>query len=198
MIDEPGPWGTGPFTLVQGASSISTRIAITSAQPFSCAWLIEGEERSPQVVLEANRDHWNTERGPRLERVVFRNDLTPAEALERCLGGDGEVDIVTEVSPADAARVRASEHAELVVGDANRVLVGIVNRQARDVPLDAVEVRQALNLAVDKEWVIREGMLGYANPLAALTPSWCAGSSSDLTPYPHEPQRARALFESAG
>ena len=28
MIDEPGPWGTGPFTLVQGASSILTRNVI--------------------------------------------------------------------------------------------------------------------------------------------------------------------------
>ena len=51
------------------------------------------------MVLEANRDHWNTERGPRLERVVFRNDLSPAEALELVCSGEGEVDIVSEVSP---------------------------------------------------------------------------------------------------
>jgi peptide/nickel transport system substrate-binding protein len=57
-------------------------------------------------VLEANRDHWNTERGPRLERVVFRNDLSPAEALELVCSGERDVDIVSEVSPADARRVR--------------------------------------------------------------------------------------------
>ncbi|MHA6796340.1 hypothetical protein ACVGVM_22925 [Pseudonocardia bannensis] len=54
MIDEPGPWGTGPFTLVQGASSIVTRNAIMSPDPYTCAWLIESEDRSPEVVLEAN------------------------------------------------------------------------------------------------------------------------------------------------
>jgi hypothetical protein len=97
-------------------------------EPFACSWLIEGEDRSDRVVLEANRDHWNKQRGPRLERVVFRNDLSPEEALDACVSGDGEVDIVTEVSPADAARVRSSKHAELVEYDANRVLVGVVNR----------------------------------------------------------------------
>ena len=106
MIDEPGPWGTGPFTLVQGASSILTRNVIMSPDPYTCAWLIESEDRTPEVVLEANLDHWNlAERGPRVARAVFRNNLVPAQALDLCLSGDGEVDIVTEVSPADAERV---------------------------------------------------------------------------------------------
>ncbi len=121
MIDAPGPWGTGPFTLVEGYSSISTRCAIMRSDPFACAWLIESEDRSKQLVLEANRNHWNLERGPRLERVIFRNDLSPSEALELCISTDGEIDIVTEVSPADAQRVLASQYASLVGCDANRV-----------------------------------------------------------------------------
>jgi len=103
VIDEAGPWGTGPFTLVQGASSITTRNVIMSADPYACTWQIEGEQRDPLVVLEANLDHWNrAERGPRVQRAVFRNDLTPDRALQLCVTTDGEVDIVTEVSPADA------------------------------------------------------------------------------------------------
>jgi peptide/nickel transport system substrate-binding protein len=64
-IDEPGPWGTGPFTLVQGASSVLTRNVIMSPDPYTCSWLIELEDRTPEVVLEANLDHWNrAARGP--------------------------------------------------------------------------------------------------------------------------------------
>ena len=85
MIDEPGPWGTGPFTLVQGASSILTRNVIMTADPYTCSWLIESEDRSPEVVLEANLDHWNRAgRGPRIQRAVFRNTLSPSQALELC------------------------------------------------------------------------------------------------------------------
>ena len=194
MIDEAGPWGTGPFTLVQGASSITTRNVIMSAVPYTCSWLIESEQRDPLVVLEANLDHWNTERGPHIAKAIFRNDLPPARALDLCLTTDGEVDIVTEVSPADADRVIASSYARLVTADANRVLAGIINRQSRDVPLDDVDVRRALNLAVDKVKVIEQGLAGYASPLCAMTPPWCSGFPADASPYGHEPDRAKALF----
>ncbi len=168
------------------------------ANPFASAGIIESEDRSPRLVLEANRSHWNIERGPRLERAIFRNDLSPAEALELCISTEGEMDIVTEVSPADAARVIDSEHAKLVVCDANRVLVGIINRYPSDVPLHDKRVRKALNLAVDCQEVITQGLGGYANPVCALTPSWCGGFPSDMEPYAYDPEQARRLMDEVG
>jgi ABC-type transport system substrate-binding protein len=198
VIDAPGPWGTGPFTLTEGYSSINTRIAIMKTDPFTSAGLIESEDRSPRLVLQANQSHWNHERGPRLQRVVFRNDLTPAQALELCISTEGEMDIVTEVSPADAARVLNSPYAKLVECDANRVLVGILNRSHADVPLPDKRVRQALNLAVDCQKVIEQGLGGYANPICALTPSWCGGFPADAKPYPHDPGQAKQLLDEVG
>lgn len=198
MIDAPGPWGTGPFTLSEGYSSINTRIAIMKTDPFTSAGLIESEDRAPRLVLQANQSHWNHERGPRLQRVVFRNDLTPAQALELCISTEGEMDIVTEVSPADAARVLNSPYAKLVECDANRVLVGILNRSHADVPLPDKRVRQALNLAVDCQKVIEQGLGGYANPICALTPSWCGGFPADAKPYPHDPGQAKQLLDEVG
>ena len=171
---------------------------IINANPFASAGLIESEERAARLVLEANRSHWNLERGPRLERVVFRNDLTPANALDLCISTEGEVDIVTEVSPADAARIKASQFANLVTCDANRVLVGIINRSSPDVPLADQRARKALNLAVDRQKVINEGLAGFAHPISALTPSWCGGFPPDAKPYPHDPEQARKLMDEIG
>src|SRR5258708_14321415 len=166
--------------------------------PFASAGIIEAQPRAPRLVLEANRSHWNIERGPRLERAIFRNNLSPTEALELCISTEGEMDIVTEVSPADAARVIDSEHAKLVVCDANRVLVGIINRYPSDVPLHDKRVRKALNLAVDCQEVITQGLGGYANPVCALTPSWCGGFPSDMEPYAYDPEQARRLMDEVG
>ena len=58
-------------------------------EEFSAESFRRAFEEVQRVMLEANRDHWNTERGPRLERVVFRNDLSPAEALELVGSGEG-------------------------------------------------------------------------------------------------------------
>lgn len=195
MIDEPGPWGTGPFTLVQGASSILTRNVVMTPQPYTASWIIESEDRSPQVVLEANLAHWNREaRGPRIQRAVFRNDLSPTEALEKCISGDGEVDIVTEVGSGDAERIKTSEHARLVSINANRNLSCIINRGAEDVPLHDVNIRKALNMAVDRKRLVDEGFHGYATPLPAFTPDWCAGFPAGAAPYPHDPAQARSLW----
>jgi ABC-type transport system substrate-binding protein len=151
-------------------------MAIQRVRPeFVATNLITTEDRAARVVLEANRDH-NTPRTARLERVVFRNDLTPQQALEAVCDREGEVDIVTEVSPADAQRVEASGHARLVTIDANRLLVGIFNTWASNaVPLGDVRMREALNWAVDRHRMAAEALAGYATPLAAMTPAWCAG-----------------------
>jgi len=154
------------------------------------------QDRTPRVVLEANTDHWNRERGPRVKRLVFRNDISPQEALNLVCDSEGVVDLVTEVSPADAERVRNSEHARLVTTDAMRLLVGIINRDA--VPFGDVRARRALNMAVDRGKLIREAFNGFAYPTAGLTPHYCAGYSEDLKPYPYAPDEAKRLFKEAG
>jgi len=169
-----------------------------STEPFTSAGLIESEDRSPRLVLEANRSHWNHERGPRIERAIFRNDLSPAEALELCISTEGEIDIVTEVSPADAQRVQDSQYAKLVECDANRVLVGIINRSHDDVPLSDKRVRQALNFAVNTQKIIDQGLGSYANPLCGLTPEWCGGFPAGAKPYAHDPQQAKQLLDQVG
>jgi len=182
--------------LSEGYSSLSNEIALISANPFTCIWLDTAQDRTPRVVLTANPDHWNTERGPRLEKVVFRNDVSPREALRLVCDTQGEVDIVTEVSPADAERVKTSQHARLVSTDAMRVVVGIINRDA--VPFGDRRARQALNLAVDRDKLIREGFKGYAYPTVGLTPPYSAGYCKNRGPYPHDPGEARRLFEQVG
>ncbi|MFE8700116.1 hypothetical protein ACFYKX_05695 [Cytobacillus sp. FJAT-54145] len=104
MLDAPGPWGTGPFILSSGYSSIYNIQAIIKKVPFESTWFTTQEDRSPFVVLDANRKYWDRERGPRLERIVFRNDLAPEQALHLCMTTEGQVDMVTMVRSSDAKK----------------------------------------------------------------------------------------------
>jgi ABC-type transport system substrate-binding protein len=170
-------------------------MAVQRVRPaFVATNLITAEDRTPRVVLEANRDH-NTPRTAQVERVVFVNDLTPAQALEAVCDREGELDIVTEISPADAARVEASTFARLVSFDANRLLAGIFNTwPEHDAPLGDRPVREALNLAVDRARLVAEGLAGHATPMAGLTAPWCNGIFPGAEPRPHDPARARELL----
>ncbi len=159
--------------------------------------IITAEDRTERVVLEANRDH-NTDRRARLAQVVFRNDLSPGSALDLACDHEGEVDIVTEVSPAEAERVQDSSNARLVTIDANRIVVGIFNTwPEHDAPLADRRVREALNIAVDRERLCRETLNGYATPLASLTPSWCNGCFPGAEPRRRDADRARARLSEA-
>jgi peptide/nickel transport system substrate-binding protein len=176
--------------LREGRVLATVRIAIVSGDPFTCTWLFTDFPPTDRVVLEANTDHWNKERGPRLERVVYLNDIDPGEALEKVCNTEGEIDIVSEVSPADASKVIDSEHANLVTVDALRVVSGLINRDA-DL-MDDVRIRRALNLAVDRDRLIEEVFKGYAHQIAALAPPYSGGAPDGLEPYAHDRRRPGA------
>ena len=124
------------------------------------------------------------------------NDIDPAEALEKVCNTEGEIDVVSEVSPGDARKVQDSEHANLVTIDALRVVSGLINRNAEF--MDDVRVRKALNLAVDRDRLIYEVFHGYARPVAALAPPYSGGAPDGLKPYPHDPDEARRFLSDAG
>ncbi|AHY47175.1 Bacterial extracellular solute-binding protein, family 5 Middle [Rubrobacter radiotolerans] len=145
-------------------------------------------------MLEANTDHWNKERGPRLERIVYLNDVPQEEALEKVCNTEGEVDLVSEVTPDQARKVLDSEHAKLVTIDAMRILSGLINRD-RDFMSD-VRIRRALNHAVDKERLINDLLGGYAHPVAAMSPPY-SGAPEDIEPYAYDPEKAKSLFREA-
>jgi peptide/nickel transport system substrate-binding protein len=161
---------------------------------FVATNVISGEDRTNRVVLEANTDH-NTARKARLQEVVFINDLTAEQALDAVCDQEGVIDIVTEVSPADAARVEASEHAKLVTIEANRVLIGIFNTWP-ETPLADRRVREAFNWAVDVDRVVAQGLGGRAVVLGAMTPPW-SGGGSGAAPRPRDVQRAKQLLDEA-
>jgi peptide/nickel transport system substrate-binding protein len=134
--------------------------------------------------------------------VVFRNDLSPEQALDLVCTGEGEVDIVTEVAPADAGRVEGSEHARLIAVDAMRAVAGVINRDADGLPLRDRRARRALNLAVDRERLVREAMFGRARPLNGLTPPTLLTAlhrfPDRLAAYPHDADCAAELWGATG
>lgn len=175
MIDEPGPWGSGPYELVEGFSGL--------------------EERAPRVVLRANARYWNPNRMPKLAEIVFDNSLRQEEALKLIASTEGKVDLVTHVQPKQAALLAGSQYARLVSVDINSPVLGLFNR-AKAVWQDA-RVRRAANLAVDRAAVISQGLEGYGKMLPALIPSWSYGHDGQLDTYPYRPEEARRLLTEA-
>lgn len=179
MVNWQGPWGTGPYKLVEGFSRPNVR--------------------SDEIILEANLNYWDTGRFPRLRRIIFDNTLDQQQAVEFVKTGEGRVDVVTELRPLDTLRVAESPFAKVVKNrDSGLSVFGLFNVHRAEGLWRQARLRQAANLAINREDLIRYAAKGNGVPIPALLPARSFGHDPDLKPYPFEPARARALLREAG
>ena len=179
MIDGAGPWGTGPYKLVEGFS-------------------IPGK-RSDRLVLEANTSYWDKSRSPRIKRIVFDNTLSQKDAVELVKTGDSRVDLVTDLSPLETLRVAQSSAATVVKNRGGLGTVfGLFNMRKTGSPWSDLRLRRAANLAVNRADLIRYGARGNGAMIPALLPARAFGHDPALAPYAFDPSKARALLREAG
>src|SRR5215475_1512207 len=174
-----GPWGTGPYKLVEGFST--------------------PDKRADRVVFEAHSAYWDPTRMPRLQRIIFDNTLEQKEAFERVKTAEGQVDLVSELSPLETLRVAESPLAQVVKNRGVLMTVfGFFNMRKTDSPWRDLRLRQAVNLAINREDLIRYAAKGNGEIIPALVPRRGFGYDPDLPAYPFEPDKARQLLHDAG
>ncbi len=179
MIDGAGPWGTGPYKLVEGFSLPN--------------------KRADRVVLEANTAYWDKTRFPRLQRIIFNNTLDRQEALELVKTGEGRVDMVSELRPLETLRVAQSPFAKVVKNRGALVTIfGQFNVRRTESPWTDIRLRQAVNYAINRTDFIRYAAKGNGVITPALAPVRAFGYDADLSPYPFDPDKARQLLHAAG
>jgi peptide/nickel transport system substrate-binding protein len=157
------------------------------------------EKRSERVVLEANLDYWEPSRFPRLKRIVFENTLGQKEAVELVKMEEGRIDVVTNLSPLDTLRVAQSPFAMVVKNRGSLLTVfGQFNLRKTGSPWQDIRLRQAVNLAVNREDLIHYAAKGNGEIIPALLPVQSFGYEPNLAPYPFDPIKARQLLHDAG
>jgi ABC-type transport system substrate-binding protein len=157
------------------------------------------DKRTDRVILEANPGYWDTTRLPRLQRIIFDNTLTQHDAVELVKTSEGRVDVVSELSPLETLRVAQSPFAKVVKNrDSLGFVFGRFNMLKTGSPWRDVRVRQAVNVAINREDLIRYATKGNGVIVPALLAVNSFGYNPDLAPYAFEPGKARALLREAG
>lgn len=68
----------------------------------------------------------------------------------------------------------------------------------QDPVLRDVNVRRAVALAIDREAIVRQALVGGSRPATAILPPEHWAGNAALKPYPYEPEVARAMLAQAG
>ncbi|MCC6176930.1 MAG: hypothetical protein IT305_16595 [Chloroflexi bacterium] len=148
--------------------------------------------KNERIALEANPNYW---RGPAsVSQITVRpilEDAARVAALQT-----GEVDFISNVPYERLGELEADPN--LIVKTVATPRVFFVGIDPRVTPLNDVRVRQALNYAVDVDAIIGALYYGHASRLATVVPTAAFGYDLSVTPYPYDPDRARALLAEAG
>ena len=156
--------------------------------PFKCVEY-SAQER---VVLEARADYWDPSL-PKLQRLIIRR--VPEESARAAGVQSGEAQI-TEAVPAQVMASLAN-HATLVPLWAPMWNVNVMGMNLNRPPLDNQKIRQAMNLAIDRE-VLTKNILQSGQPIATYPPRGLLGYDASLPTNPYDPEKAKQLIQEAG
>lgn len=179
QLEEPGPWGAGPFRLVEGS-----------------ALYTKGIER---IVLEAFEDYWDP-RFPRIKRVIFENQFLKnrREAMSLCRDTEGAVDIISRIRPLDTLRVAKSAFANVIKSRGGALIYGFFNQRKTDSKWRDIRLRKAVNYGINREELWKSAAHGNAYNLGGWIPEGTYGHNPHLKPFSYDTMKARSLLEEAG
>ncbi len=154
--------------------------------------------REPDIrtVHERNPDWWGWDAFPgNIDRVTFRplpNDATRMAGLL-----SGSLDMVLDVPVQDVRRVQATPGLKVQeIAELRTIFFGM---DVTAPPFDDIRVRRALDLAIDRNAIVRAVMRGHAVPAGMLTEPGVRGHDPALDqPTQPDPAAARALLAEAG
>jgi peptide/nickel transport system substrate-binding protein len=170
------PIGTGPFRFVSASTDLKEIVLERFAEYYG------GAPGLPPVGSAC------------AERAVFRVIIDSQTRVAALL--IGEVDIAQEVPLALVKQLEQNDEIQVRYAFGTRPLWMEINVNLY--PFDDIEVRQALNYAVDKHRIIASVYDGQAEILAGPLSPFNSFVNRQLRPYPYSPTRALELLARAG
>jgi len=152
---------------------------------------------SPQAVsLRANRNYWDATR-PRIDELEFRLDYKSSKEMAEAFLR-GELDIAHGVPLTIVEQLRKDPVRAPYILDTVQLHTSYLTFDCSKPPFDKVEVRQAIQYAIDKDRINQKVFSGLGIPAKSLLPPGLLGHDPNLKGYEHDPERARQLLRQGG
>ncbi|NZD65170.1 ABC transporter substrate-binding protein [Rhizobium sp. WYCCWR 11290] len=148
-----------------------------------------------QLVFERNKDYF-VKGVPYIDSFKVEVGQEPLVALLRLQ--KGEVDIAGDgIPPAKFLEIKNSADGAQMIVDGEQLHTGYITLNTKVKPFDNVKVRQALNMAINKERITRI-LNSRATPANQPLPPLMPGYDKSFTGYAYDVAKAKALLAEAG
>ncbi|WP_412057452.1 ABC transporter substrate-binding protein [Bartonella sp. DGB2] len=149
-------------------------------------------QKNAMVRYNANPDYFLGKAA--LDILVFSIVTDPMTRLEKLRAG--ECQIVAGLNPSQIPALKADKN--FVVETLPGLNLGYMAYNTEQAPFDKVEVRQALNMAINKQAILDYVYLGMGRSAKTSLPEAMWGVNKDIPDTLYNPQAAKALLEKAG
>jgi peptide/nickel transport system substrate-binding protein len=168
-------------------------------------YVLESREPDVRSVLKMNENHW-AEQKPAVTELIYLPIADAATRFAALLSG--EVDLVQDVPVQDIERLSGTDGIKVETGPENRVIYfgykfGDAPLKSSNVtdknPFNDPKVREAMELALDREAIKRVVMRGQSIPTGVANPPFVNGWTPELDAFPApDIEKAKALLAEAG
>ncbi|WP_404322799.1 ABC transporter substrate-binding protein [Cytobacillus firmus] len=155
-------------------------------------FVFESWKTNDKIVLKKNENYAGE--GPYLDELIFR--VIPENSSRLTALQAGEVDIIDGLNPDDATTIEADSNLSLVKRPSFNIGYMVLNTQMA--PFDDVKVRQAVNMAIDKQAIVDAFYNGYAEVAKNPFPSVLWGYNDSIEDYKFNVEEAKKLLAEAG
>ena len=148
-----------------------------------------------RLVLERNPDYFR-QGVPYLDKLTFEFGQDPTVAVLRIK--NGEIDILGDgIPPAQFAEITGDPSNKDLIAEGEQLHTGYVTMNVTQPPLDDVKVRQAINMAINKDRVVKI-INNRAKPANQPLPPAMPGYNPEQKGFAYDPEGAKKLLAEAG
>nr|WP_292292035.1 ABC transporter substrate-binding protein [Marivita sp.] len=148
-----------------------------------------------RVVFERFEDY-HRENLPKLDQITFEIGLEPTVALLRLQ--QGQADIPGDgIPPAQFLQVMGDPAQSENVIEGGQLHTGYITLNTQMAPFDNVDVRKAVNMAINKDRIVKI-INGRAVPANQPLPPTMPGYADDYEGYAYDPAKAQEMLAEAG
>jgi len=150
-------------------------------------------QKDALIRYDANPFYWRPD-DVKLAHLIFAITPDPAVRMQKLASGECQVSVFPR--PADLEVVKRNAALTAVSGVGFNV--GFVAYNTQHAPLNRVEVRRALDMAIDKPAIIQSVFSGNATIASNPMPPAQWSYNKQLKDAPYDPAKAKALLAQAG
>ena len=148
--------------------------------------------KDDRIIYNANVNYFRGKQP--IDRLVF--SITPDQATREARLEAGECDVIPYPNPANVAKLKANPNLQVL--EQEGLNVGYLAMNVKKPPFDNVKVRQAINMAIDKEAILAAVYQGAGKAAKNPIPPTIWSYDDAVQAYPYDPEKAKAMLAEAG